>query len=208
MMTYLLANRILEGMGGRTSMFSSNGIYLGLSTTAPSRDGTGYTEPPASNGYKRTLLGIQGQGSTHKMGTATAGGIKSIRGVMLLKVIRNEFRQILHPNAVLPMKIDGVNVPQSKRVTLLGFLGLYLLLAFFCSFTMIAAGIDDTNSITITLSCLGNVGPTLGLEIGPTMSWDELPIFAKWLCSFLLLVGRLELFTVLVLFTRTFWKEN
>ena len=77
MMTYLLANRILEGMGGRTSMFSSNGIYLGLSTTAPSRDGTGYTEPPASNGYKRTLLGIQGQGSTHKMGNATAGGIKN-----------------------------------------------------------------------------------------------------------------------------------
>ena len=139
---------------------------------------------------------------------STAGGIKSIRGVMLLKVIRNEFRQILHPNAVLPMKIDGVNVPQSKRVTLLGFLGLYLLLVFICSFTMIAAGIDDTNSITITLSCLGNVGPTLGLEIGPTMSWDELPIFAKWLCSFLMLVGRLELFTVLVLFTRTFWKEN
>ena len=139
---------------------------------------------------------------------STSGGIKSIRGVMLLKVVRNEFRQILHPNAVLPMKVDGVNIPQSKRVTLLGFIGLYLILTLFCAFTMIAFGIDNTNAITITLSCLGNVGPTLGMEIGPTMSWAQLPDFAKWICSFLMLVGRLELFTVLVLFSPAFWKEN
>lgn len=139
---------------------------------------------------------------------STSGGIKSIRGVMMLKVVRNEFRQILHPNAVLPMKIDGVNVSQSKRVTLLAFIGLYLILTLFCAFTMIAAGIDNTNAITITLSCLGNVGPTLGMEIGPTMSWAQLPDFAKWIGAFLMLVGRLELFTVLVLFTPAFWKEN
>jgi len=139
---------------------------------------------------------------------STSGGIKSIRGVMLLKVVRNEFRQILHPNAVSPMKIDGVNIPQSKRVTLLGFVGLYLILTLFCAFTMIAVGIDNTNAITITLSSLGNVGPTLGMEIGPTMSWAQLPDLAKWICSFLMLVGRLELFTVLVLFTPAFWKEN
>lgn len=139
---------------------------------------------------------------------STSGGLKSIRGVMLLKVIRNEFRQILHPNAVLPMKVDGVNIPQSKRVTLLAFIGLYLFLALLCAFTMIVAGVDSTNATTITLSCLGNVGPTLGLEIGPTMSWAELPDFAKWIGSFLMLVGRLEIFTVLVLFTPSFWTEN
>lgn len=139
---------------------------------------------------------------------STSGGIKSIRGVMLVKTVRNEFRQILHPNAVLPMKIDGNNVMQSKRVTLLAFLSLYIMLALVCSFTMIASGIDSTNSITITLSCLGNVGPTLGLEIGPTMSWSQLPVFAKWMCSFLMLVGRLELFSVLVIFTPAFWKEK
>lgn len=139
---------------------------------------------------------------------STSGGIKSIRAVMILKVVRNEFKQILHPNAVLPMKFDGVNVPQSKRVTLLAFVGLYLLLSLLCAFAMIAAGIDNTNAITITLSCLGNVGPTLGIEIGPTMSWAILPVWAKWLCSFLMLIGRLELFTVLVLFTPAFWKDN
>ena len=139
---------------------------------------------------------------------STSGGIKDIRAVMLIKVIRNEFRQILHPNAVLPLKIDGVNVAMSKRVTLLAFIGLYLALALICSFTMIAEGIDNTNAITITLSSLGNVGPTLGLEIGPTMSWNDLPNLAKWMCSFLMLVGRLELFSVLVLLTPSFWKEN
>ena len=106
------------------------------------------------------------------------------------------------------MKVDGVNIPQSKRVTLLGSSDFILILTLFCAFTMIAFGIDNTNAITITLSCLGNVGPTLGMEIGPTMSWAQLPDFAKWICSFLMLVGRLELFTVLVLFSPAFWKEN
>lgn len=139
---------------------------------------------------------------------STGGGIKCIRGVMIVKIIRNEFKQILHPNAVLPMKVDGNNVSMSSRVTLMAFMGLYLLLALLCSFTMIAAGIDNTNAITITLSALGNVGPTLGLEIGPTMSWADLPMFAKWMCSALMLIGRLELFSVLVLFSPSFWKEN
>ena len=76
------------------------------------------------------------------------------------------------------MKIDGVNVSQQKRVTLLAYLTTYLALALLISFTMIAEGIDNTNAITITLSCLGNVGPTLGLEIGPTMSWSMLPATA------------------------------
>ena len=139
---------------------------------------------------------------------STSGGLKCIRGVMLLKTIKNEFKKILHPNAVLPLRIDGVNVPNDKRLTLLSFLTIYLILSLVCSFTMIAAGIDSTNSITITLSCLGNVGPTLGLEIGPTMSWSILPDYAKWICTILMLIGRLEIFTVLVIFTPEFWKES
>ena len=139
---------------------------------------------------------------------STSGGLKGIRGVMLVKMVKNEFRQILHPNAVLPLKIDGVNVPMQKRVTLLAFLTTYLIICLVISFTMIAMGIDNTNAITITLSCVGNVGPTLGTEIGPTMSWSELPDVAKWFCSLMMLIGRLEIFSVLVIFTPAFWKEN
>ena len=139
---------------------------------------------------------------------STSGGIKCIRGVMMFRIVKNEFRQILHPNAVLPLKIDGVNVPNQKRVTLFAFMVTYLLICLLISFTMIAMGIDNTNAITITLSCVGNVGPTLGTEIGPTMSWSELPDIAKWFCSLMMLIGRLEIFSVLVLFTPAFWKEN
>lgn len=139
---------------------------------------------------------------------STSGGIKCIRGVMMFRIVKNEFKQILHPNAVLPMKIDGVNVPYQKRVTLFAFMVSYLLICLLISFTMIAMGIDNTNAITITLSCVGNVGPTLGVEIGPTMSWSQLPDIAKWFCSLMMLIGRLEIFSVLVLFTPAFWKEN
>ena len=139
---------------------------------------------------------------------STSGGFKCIRGVMLLKVIRNEFKQLLHPNAILPLKIGGVNVSTQKRVTLLAFLTVTLVMCLFCAFSMIAAGIDNTNAITITLSALSNVGPTLGIEIGPTMSWAQLPSFAKWLCSVLMLMGRLEIFTVLVIFTPSFWNDR
>lgn len=139
---------------------------------------------------------------------STAGGIKCIRGVMMLKAIRNEFRQILHPNAVLPMKIDGGNVPTNKRLTLLAFVAIYILLFLVGTAVITALGTDIVPSITITLSCLGNVGPTLGQEIGSGMTWSMLPDATKWLCMALMLVGRLEIFSVLVAFTPAFWKEN
>lgn len=139
---------------------------------------------------------------------STSGGIKCVRGVMVLKILKNEFRQILHPNAVLPLKIDGMNVSQQKRVTLLAFLVMYILLCLIAALVMIADGMDDTNAITVALSSLSNVGPAFGSIIGPTMSWSILPDFVKWMCSFLMLMGRLEIFTVLVIFTPSFWKEN
>ena len=139
---------------------------------------------------------------------STSGGFKCIRGVMLLKVIRNNFRQILHPNAVLPVKINGMSIPQSKLVALFAFFTLTMLMTLVTATIMIVAGIDNTNAITIALSCVSNVGPTLGTQIGPVMSWSILPEAIKWILCLLMLMGRLEIMTVLVLFTRAFWKEN
>lgn len=139
---------------------------------------------------------------------STSGGFKCIRGVMVFKVIRNEFRHILHPNAVLPVKINGQTVEQQKIFTLLAFFAIYVLMCFIAATIMIMAGVDNVNAITIALSCMSNVGPTLGTEIGPVMSWSMLPEGIKWICSFLMLVGRLEIMTVLVLFTGSFWKDN
>ena len=140
--------------------------------------------------------------------SSTSGAFKCVRGLMILKVIRNEMHQILHPNAVLPLKINKVNVPMQNRVTLLAFLSIYVGILVLVAFAMMLCGIDYTNALTISLSCIGNVGPSLGLEIGPTMSWSMLSDTAKWLCSMMMLVGRLEIFTVLVILTPAFWKKN
>ena len=139
---------------------------------------------------------------------STTGGFKCVRAVMVMKVLRNEFHKLLHPNAVLPVKINGMPVPRSQLSTLLAFFAIFTLMVLLTATLMIAAGIDNTNAITIALSCISNVGPTLGTQIGPEMSWSELPEYVKWLCSFLMLVGRLEIMSVLVLFTRAFWKDN
>ena len=139
---------------------------------------------------------------------STSGGFKCIRGVMLLKVVRNNFRQIIHPNAVLPVKINGMNVPRNRLIALFAFFTLTMLMTLVTATIMIMAGIDNTNAITIALSCVSNVGPTLGTEIGPVMSWSILPDAIKWILCLLMLMGRLEIMTVLVLFTKSFWQEN
>ena len=138
---------------------------------------------------------------------STSGGLKSVRAVMLLKVVRNSFRQILHPNAVLPVRINGQNIPQSQLIALFAYFSLTMLMVLFTATVMIIAGIDNTNAITIALSCVGNVGPTLGTQIGPVMSWAILPVSIKWILCLLMLMGRLEIMTVLVLFTRSFWRD-
>ena len=139
---------------------------------------------------------------------STTGGFKCVRSVMVFKVLRNEFHKLLHPNAVLPVKVDGVPVSRSQLSTLLAFFAIFTLMVVLTATLMIACGVDYTNSITISLSCISNVGLSLGTEIGPVMSWGELPDAVKWACSLLMLVGRLEIMSVLVLFTREFWKDN
>ena len=139
---------------------------------------------------------------------STTGGFKCIRLIMIFQVLRNEFHKLVHPNAVFPVKINGIPVPHSQLNTLLGFFAIFTLMIILTATLMIAAGVDNTNSVAIALGCISNVGPSLTTNIGPVMSWGELPDYVKWLCSFLMLVGRLEIMSVLVLFTRAFWKDN
>ncbi len=139
---------------------------------------------------------------------STAGGFKCIRGVMVLEIIRNELRRVIHPRAVLPVRVNNTTVPFTSQSALMGYFALYLLLCLVTYFIMIITGVDSTNSITIALSCASNVGPTLGLEIGPTMSWAILPDIVKWMLSLLMLMGRLEILSVVVIFTPSFWQGH
>ena len=139
---------------------------------------------------------------------STSGGFKCIRAVMMLKTLRNNFRQILHPNAVLPVKINGQSVSQGRIVALFAFFTLFILMMLVTAAIMILSGIDIVNSIVIALSCVSNIGPSLDTEVGARILWSEMPMYIKWILSLLMLMGRLEIMTVLVLFTRAFWKEN
>ena len=139
---------------------------------------------------------------------STSGGFKCIRGVMTLKVLRNNFRQIIHPNAVLPVKINGQSVPQSRITALFAFFTLFVLMMLFTTAFMVVSGVDPTNSIVIALSCVSNIGPSLANEVGPYLTWSGMEDYVKWTLCLLMLMGRLEIMTVLVLFTRIFWREN
>lgn len=141
-------------------------------------------------------------------GGSTSGGFKCIRLSMVLTILKNEFRHILHPNAVLPIKLNGQSIPSSKIPSLLAFLTALILMGVVTATIMIASGVDTINSIVISLSCMSNVGPSLANDIGPSMSWNSLPDITKWCCSFLMLMGRLEIIGVLVIFTRGFWKDS
>ena len=139
---------------------------------------------------------------------STSGGFKCIRAVMTLKTLRNNFRQILHPNAVLPVKINGMSVPQSRIVALFAFFTLFMCMILVTAAIMILSGIDTINSIVIALSCVSNIGPSLSNDIGANITWSGMPDYIKWALSLLMLMGRLEIMTVLVLFTPSFWKDN
>ena len=138
---------------------------------------------------------------------STTGGIKCIRMVILFKVAKNEFKHILHPNAVLPVRVNKQVISPSIQSTVLAFTFLYAVIAIISILIMLGFGVGFLESIGTVVSSMGNMGPGLG-TCGPAYSWSELPDAAKWLLSFLMLLGRLELFTVLLLFSSDFWKRN
>lgn len=138
---------------------------------------------------------------------STTGGLKCIRMVILTKVSRNEFKHILHPNAILPVRINKQVISSSIVSTVLAFCFIYITIIVISTLLMMTMEVGAEESIGCVISSIGNMGPGLG-ETGPAYSWNALPDAAKWLLSLLMLLGRLELFTVLLLFTPDFWKRN
>lgn len=138
---------------------------------------------------------------------STSGGMKCIRWVIFSKVTKNEFKRLLHPNAVLPVRVNKQVITPAVQSTVLAFTILFIFIAFTSILILMGLGLEFTESIGVTVSSLGNTGPGLG-AFGPAFSWNALPDAAKWLASFLMLLGRLELFTVLLMFTPEFWRRS
>lgn len=138
---------------------------------------------------------------------STSGGIKLVRHWVFLKNTILEFRRLIHPRAVLPIKMNG-NVVNAKILSHIQvFLLLYLALFIIGSFVVSIMGLDFETATSAVATALGNVGPGIG-KVGPTDNFAWLPNNVKITLSFLMILGRLELFTILVLFTPYFWKSN
>lgn len=138
---------------------------------------------------------------------STSGAIKSIRLLIISKIIKNEFKRMIHPNAVLPVRVNKTVISPSIQSSVLSFTLLYLIVFILSWLAMMAMGVGNIEAFGTVVSSMGGVGPGLGL-CGPGYSWNSLPDGGKWLLSFLMLIGRLELFSVLLLFTPQFWKKR
>ena len=114
---------------------------------------------------------------------------------------------ILHPNAVLPVKVNGTSVSSTTKSTVLAFFVIFIMLVFLGWFVMMCIGLDFDDAYSVVISSLANVGPGIGM-CGPSFSWNALPDAAKWVSAFLMLIGRLELFSVLLLLTPGFWQKR
>jgi trk system potassium uptake protein TrkH len=118
-----------------------------------------------------------------------------------------ELKRQIHPAAILPVRYNGKAVSQDIIYNVLAFVMIYISIFAVGSVFVAATGVDFVTALGATAACLGNVGPGIG-DVGPSSTFVNLPDTSKWFLSFLMLIGRLELFTFLVLFTPSFWRKN
>ncbi|MEO6975083.1 MAG: potassium transporter TrkG [Gallionella sp.] len=137
---------------------------------------------------------------------STGGGIKMVRTLVLVKQAGREFLRLLHPTAINPMKIGGQVVANNIVFAVLGFIFLYFMTVVTLTFVLLISGMDFISAFTAVLASINNCGPGLG-TVGPANNYSGLTDFQTWVCTTAMLVGRLEIFTVLILFTPQFWRR-
>jgi len=139
------------------------------------------------------------------MGGSTSGGMKIIRLVAVYKYARAELKRALHSKAIIPIRIGSQIIQDEVIRKTLGFFLFYIFFFFFAAFSFSAMGIDMESSFGAAASGMGNIGPSLG-QFGPMDSYLSMPLAGKYIMMFCMLLGRLEIFAVLVLFTKTYWR--
>ena len=140
------------------------------------------------------------------MAGSTGGGVKVVRVLLILKNSFRELRQLVHPQAILPIRLDHRVVPEGIMRNVLSFVVFYVGLVGLGTLVMGFIGLDIWSAFSATFSCVGNVGPAFG-AMGPTENYTHVPAVGKWVLSLLMMAGRLEIFTVLLLFSPAFWKR-
>ena len=137
---------------------------------------------------------------------STGGGIKIIRHFVLLKNSLLELKRVVHPRAVIPVRVNGKSVSFEIISNMQAFFIFYILIFVLGSLIMSFIGLDFISALGAVATSLGNIGPGIG-TVGPVANFAHIPVIGKWFLSFLMLLGRLELFTVLILFSPAFWKR-
>jgi len=137
---------------------------------------------------------------------STGGGIKMVRMVLLIKQARREMVRIIHPRVVNPVTLGGQTIPSSVMTAVLGFMLIYGAATMGLTFLMLLSGLDIVTAFSAVVATVNNIGPGLG-QVGPASNFGVLSPFQLWVLSFAMLLGRLELLTVLVLFTGHFWRR-
>jgi len=137
---------------------------------------------------------------------STTGGIKIVRVWMTMKNSYLELKRVIHPNAVIPVRYNNRAVPEKITSNILNFIVLYMMIFIFGVIAMSGLGLDFVSAMGSVAATLGNVGPGIG-SVGPAESYAHLPVFGKYFLGFLMLMGRLELFTVLLLLSPVYWKK-
>ncbi|NGP76775.1 TrkH family potassium uptake protein [Balneolaceae bacterium YR4-1] len=137
---------------------------------------------------------------------STGGGPKMIRWMIIIRNSYREVKQIVHPKAILPIRIGEKTVDPNIQRTVLSFFMLYIFVFGLGALIMASMGYGMDSAIGASIACLGNIGPGWG-EFGPTDNFAQIPYVGKWVLILLMMIGRLEIFTVLLLFTPTFWKQ-
>ena len=137
---------------------------------------------------------------------STAGGMKVVRVLLVFKYSYYEFKQIIHPNAIFPVRLNGHVLPENVIARVLAFALLYIIIIVIGSIFLSITGLGFVESLSGMITCLSDVGPGLG-SIGPVNNFSHIPDISKWFLSIVMLIGRLEIFTVLLIFTPIFWKK-
>jgi trk system potassium uptake protein TrkH len=137
---------------------------------------------------------------------STGGGIKMLRAVLLYKQVYRELIKLVHPNAAVHTKLGNQPVPNKITYAVLAFLFIYVASIITLSFVLAASGLDVFTAFTAVVAMVNNTGPGLG-QVGPASTYAVLTDFQTWVCSFAMLLGRLEFFTLLVVLTPVFWRK-
>lgn len=137
---------------------------------------------------------------------STGGGVKMFRSLLLLSQTGREMRRLIHPRVIAPLKIGAQVVPNNIVYAILAFMFVYFTVVVGLTFVLLLSGLELVTAFSAIIACINNMGPGLN-EVGPAGNYAGLSDFQKWVCAFAMLIGRLELFTVLVLFTPNFWRK-